>query len=467
MNEAHVDGVSRVSRVSRVGRVSRMSRRRLMAGAAGLAGTAMMAAAGCAAPGSGSEKPAALAGPAQATVLSFNNPLFQEAKDDLVAALAKADPDLKTDIIVFPGQIGEFRLKMLTIYAGGDIPDAQWIHPSITSLSASKKLLRSLDDLARRDRTVPLGEFYPGVLDFFRWKNAAYGLPWYCPGYAFVYNRQLFDRLGVTAPDKQEKDGKWNWDTFVSTLRSLTTGTAGSADRTIGFFTYNMNLDWACATIWRNGGDVFNKEITKCVLNEPPAVEAVQELADLFLKYQVIHYAANSKDFPDGFNSGRIGMRQANKEQTAPARKDLAAATFPLAIAPVYKGKAGRINRMGPLGFGVANNAPHGDAGWRWVRFMAGPEAAAVLMRRKSTLPVRAKYAQLPEYAQSMEAYENRDVWLESVATARAIAQPGNYQDIADLWNKTWADVLAQKAPVKALLDDLVRQVDSMLAQEQ
>jgi ABC-type glycerol-3-phosphate transport system substrate-binding protein len=66
-----------------------------------------------------------------------------------------------------------------------------------------------------------------------------------------------------------------------------------------------------------------------------------------------------------------------------------------------------------------------------------------------------------------MLPYENRDVWLESMATARAIDQPGNYQEIADLWTKTWQDILAQKGTAKALLDDLVRQVNSMLAEDQ
>ncbi len=409
----------------------------------------------------------AQAGPATATVLSFNNPLFQEAKDDIVRALAKADPDLKTDIIVFPGQIAEFRLKMLAIYAGGDVPDAQWIHPSITSLGASKKLTRPLDDLARRDKLAPLGEFYQGVLDYFRWKGQAHGLPWYSPGYAFAYNKQLFGKLGVTPPDQLEKDGKWNWDSFVSTLRSLTTGAPGSPDRTIGFHTYNMNLDWICSTVWRNGGEIFSKDLKKFLLNEPAGVDAIQGVTDLHLKYNAINYGPNTKDFSDGFNSGRIGLRQANKEQTAPARKDLSVATFPLGMAPVNKGKAGRINRMGPLAFGVAQNAPHGDSGWRWVRFMSGPEAAAVLMDKQSTLPVRPKFAQLPEYARSMQPYENRDVWLESQATARAIDQPGNYQEIADLWDKTWQDILAQKGTVKSLLDDLTRQVNAMLAQEQ
>lgn len=448
-----------------------MQRRALLQRAAGalsgVAGLTGLAIAGCAGPGGQGEAPKpSISGPATAKVLTFNNDLFQQARDELVRALADTDSQLKPDITVFPGQIAAFREKMLAIYAGGDVPDAQWVHPSITGLSASKKLLRPLEDLARRDKDTSLADFYQGVLDYFRWRGGTYALPWYSPGYVFAFNRALFAKLGVTPPDQQEKEGKWTWDAFVSTLRGLTTGSPGSQDRTIGFHTYNMNLDWTCASIWRNGGDVFSKDGKRCVLNEPASVEVVEGLADLHLKYRTINYGTNTPDFPGGFNSGRIGLRQLNKEAVAPERNDLSQADFPLGMAPVYKGKAGRINRMGTLGFGVAQGAPNGDAGWRFVRFMGGPHAAAVLMGHKSTLPVRPRFAQLPAFAQSTLPWENKDVWLESQATARAMAQPGSYQDISDLWDAAWKDVLAQKAPVKALLDDMVRQANAVLAQE-
>jgi hypothetical protein len=114
----------------------------------------------------------------------------------------------------------------------------------------------------------------------------------------------------------------------------------------------------------------------------------------------------------------------------------------------------------------MAWGAPNGEAGWRWVRFMGGPQAPAVLMQRKSTLPVRPKFAQVPEHARSTEPWEQPEVWLESQATARALAQPASYFDIASLWDAMWQDVLDQKGPLKALLDDFVRQANALLAQE-
>lgn len=157
-----------------------MGRRRMLRVTAALTGngTLGVALAGCvgsaAAP---AETTAPSSKPETVKVLSFNNPLFQNAKDHLISALGETDPTLKPDVIVFPGQVGEFREKVLTMYAGGDIPDAQWIHPSITSLMAAQNLTRPLDDFAAKDKTIRLADFYQGVLDYFRWNGKAYGLP--------------------------------------------------------------------------------------------------------------------------------------------------------------------------------------------------------------------------------------------------------------------------------------------------
>lgn len=448
--------------------VGGVGRRRLVRGAlVGLTCTATAAAAACALPGSAGEKATNTRAPALAKVLLMANPLFTAVQAELVAAQVEVDPGLKLDLSVFPGQIALFREKLVTIYAGGDAPDVQWVHPSVVSLFGSKKLLRPLDDFARKDRETALSDFYPGVLNYFQWRDVTYGLPWYSPGWVFVFNKELFDRKGIPTPDRLERDGKWSWEGFVSTLRSLTSGTHGTPDRTIGSMSHSMALDWACSWIWRNGGDVFNKDAKRCVINEPAALEAIEGMADLHVRLQVINYGQHLQDFADGFYSGRVGLRQANKETTAPGENDLVKATFPLGMAPVYKGKGGRVNRMGPLGFGMAKAAPNGDSGWRLVRFMAGPRAASILMSHQSTLPIRPSFAQLPEFGKSMLPWENKDVWLESMATARALTQPASYNDIASLWTTTWNDILAQKGTVKSALDDFARRVNGMLALEQ
>jgi hypothetical protein len=65
-----------------------------------------------------------------------------------------------------------------------------------------------------------------------------------------------------------------------------------------------------------------------------------------------------------------------------------------------------------------------------------------------------------------MFPWEKKDIWLDSQATSRALFQPGSYNDIATIWLATWADTLAQKGPVKDLLDDFTNKANAMIAQE-
>ena len=175
------------------------TRRRVLGACSGLlagapAAGVLAGAAGCAGPGGIGERPAVVKGPAVARVLLMSNPVFTAVQTDLVAAQAEVDPGLQLEMSVFPGQIAQFREKLVAIYAGGDVPDAQWVHPSVVSLFGSKNLLRPLEEFARQDRETPLGDFYPGVLTYFRWRETAYALPWYSPGWVLVFNRDLFDR---------------------------------------------------------------------------------------------------------------------------------------------------------------------------------------------------------------------------------------------------------------------------------
>ena len=436
--------------------------RRALARGAWLTG-ASTALAACVPGGRASEAPAAAQGPVTAKILTFNNVIFQTPKDALLAVLPEVDPTLKPDIIVFPGQIGQFRTAALTMYAGGDIPDAQWMHPSITTLMAGRKLVRPIEELAKRDKEN-LKDFYANALEQYAWKGSTYALPWYTTGAAWFFNRQLFERMGVPAPDVQDREGKWNWDGFLSSMRGVTRGLPGDPDRTIGTAAHNANLDWLCAWIWRNGGDVFSKDLKQCVLNQPAAAEAIQGFADLHLKHQVVVYGPHMNDFQGGFQTGRIGLRYAAKSDTSPEEAPFRGIAFPVGTVGTYKGKAGRVNRQAPIAFAAANNAPNGDAGWRWMRFMTSAKAQAVLIARGGTLPIKPGHQQLPEFAKSMQPFENKDVWLESQATARVLQQPTNYDDIATLWNATWTAILGEKGPTKSLLDDFVRQVNSLLA---
>ena len=178
----------------------------------------------------------------------------------------------------------------------------------------------------------------------------------------------------------------------------------------------------------------------------------------------MIAYGPNQADFQDGFFSGRVGLRQANKETTAPGENDLVRATFSLGMAPVYRARAAGSIAWAPWASASPGGAQRRPA-WRLVRFMAGPAPPASSSSARARSP--SDPASRSCRSSAPQCCPGRTGRLAEVpATARALTQPTVYNDVASLWLGAWNDVLAQKGTMKAILDDLVRQVNAMLAQE-
>jgi multiple sugar transport system substrate-binding protein len=92
-----------------------------------------------------------------------------------------------------------------------------------------------------------------------------------------IYNRNLFARFGV--PERREPI---KWDEFVALAIRLT-----RSDDPSGVVWGLANYHWQAA-IWQNGGRVFSDDGTKCTVDSPEAVEAVQWYVDLIRKHRVM-----------------------------------------------------------------------------------------------------------------------------------------------------------------------------------
>jgi ABC-type glycerol-3-phosphate transport system substrate-binding protein len=67
------------------------------------------------------------------------------------------------------------------------------------------------------DPSFPADDFYPGALDHFRWQGGIYGLPAEIRPFLIFYDRELFDRAGVSHPYVG-----WTWDDLAQAAAQLT-----------------------------------------------------------------------------------------------------------------------------------------------------------------------------------------------------------------------------------------------------
>ena len=191
---------------------------------------------------------------------------------------------------------GDFGLKVLELFASGSEPDTFWAEVGLFPGYVHKKMTLSLEQYARRDaKAVQLDDVFPGVLDQARAKGVLYGVPGDGGGPLVIWNAGMLQRAGLPAPGQLNESGQWTVERFLDIAkRSVRKGT-GQPDvwgAEGHFAAYALWLAW----VYGWGGDVFNKEGTAIVLDQPAAVEALQWLQDLSLRQGVSPTASEAAE---------------------------------------------------------------------------------------------------------------------------------------------------------------------------
>jgi multiple sugar transport system substrate-binding protein len=279
-----------MTRSQRVGGASRVSRRWLLAGTAGMAaaGTALSAAA-CSPPGgSGGAAPGgAGASIRPGTTLRLydgvSGTLVEPYNEILAQFTARTGAKVEADPPVSSGVWNEVLLSQVS---GGTAPDV--------SVGYGNELFFFIDNGAATDitqrvaRDVPKADFddwLPSQVQMFKRNGKQYALPKYCGTSAFYYNKTMFNQAGVPFPDD-----KMTWMQYREKLVALTKSD-GATNTTFGL-SHNSAahlgyiMSWM---VWSWGGEVTDpQDDSKCLLDQPPALEALQFWQDLRWKYHVL-----------------------------------------------------------------------------------------------------------------------------------------------------------------------------------
>ncbi len=103
--------------------------------------------------------------------------------------------------------------KLLTAFAGDAMPDVFQLG---TTWVAEFAALGAAEDLAAwTTRTgVPLGDFFPGILDASRVSGRLYAIPWYVDTRVLFYRKDLLARAGVTRPPQ-------TWEAWLAAMQRL------------------------------------------------------------------------------------------------------------------------------------------------------------------------------------------------------------------------------------------------------
>ncbi|MAG37227.1 MAG: hypothetical protein CL878_13415, partial [Dehalococcoidia bacterium] len=259
-----------------------------------------------------------------------------------------------------------------------DVVHLPWWQVDYVPQLVVRGALLGLDPFIRRDR-YDLTDFWPGCLERSTWRGDLYALPTHVDTQLVFYNLKLFTAAGVPAPPSD-----WTWQHLLEAARQLThlqgaTSVYGFAlSHAYGWplgaglevaYDYPATIPW----IWGNGGDVVSADLTRSLVDQPQAQEALEWLVAQRETHAVWPPAAG----PSAealFKAGQLAMLYGPRSFTGDLLVSQPGFAYGLAAAP--RGPVTSANWLfsqSAFHIGAATSVP--DEAWTFLSWWAGEAA--------------------------------------------------------------------------------------------
>jgi len=203
------------------------------------------------------------------------------------------------------------------------------------------------------------------------YEGRAYGFPANVSVDVLWFNKDVFDRLGVPYPTNRP----WTWEEFIPLAQKLTVREDNGRIRHFGlcFDTWVWKL-----FLHQWGGRVYSPDGTRCTLDSPEAIAAMQFTQDLIYRYKVMPSPADEEALAQqgGWGSTSIKFLGSGRIATAIGGR------WWLCTLRDYKGlRLGAVEMPhGPIrrfwGYGkstlVNRNSPRRKEALEFLRYMTG-----------------------------------------------------------------------------------------------
>lgn len=389
---------------------------------------------------------------ARSSAIVWWTPSWGQARaTELARQFEAANPDLKVTIEMTVADGLPTRIQTaLRSGAPPDLIEAQhgWVVPY-----AQAGLLAPLDDVvASADRA----DYLPAALDYDTWDGHLWGAPFRIETHALLYNKRLFREAGLD-PDRPPQ----TWSETLDAARALTRKTAAGRQQygwaITGGGEVGNTLFRVLPMIWANGGSILSDDMTRVVVNERPAVEAVAFYTELLTRH---HVSPPSTVQDDGLADRRlfiaesVAMYQSGQFDIAVIRQENPRLELGVMTLPHPAGKE-TAAALGGWSFIVPKDAPHVEGAKRLARFLSDSARMGFFT---DTFPARTSAMSLPRFADPILA-----PFREMLPHGRRVPPAKNWLSIVQVFFDHLQRVLLSEVTPQAGMDQAARDIRPLL----
>ncbi|WP_416828411.1 ABC transporter substrate-binding protein [Ectobacillus polymachus] len=224
-------------------------------------------------------------------------PDHEKQLDQMIQAFEKKNPNIKVNSELV--SYNDYFTKLQTRIAGGQAPDVFELNYENFVQYASKGTLADLSGFINNDKEFKPDQFNQQAYKAFQYNGKQYGMVESFSNVLTFYNKDLFDKAGVSYPTAD-----WTWNDEVAAAKKLT----DSKNKVWGTYApVTMNEFYKVAA--QNGGQIFDKN-GDVTINSPQNLEALTYMVDKVNKYKISPSPADlSGQTPeDLFKNGKLAI---------------------------------------------------------------------------------------------------------------------------------------------------------------
>ncbi len=336
------------------------------------------------------------------TYMMWGTPEEKTAVFEMLQAFQKENPKIGLRVVHVDSL--NYPDKLQAMMAGGTPPDVFYVHSMRFYNYASKGLLHPLNEFIDAETNFNLGDFYPKLLQAFKFGGDLYGIPKDWTTYVLYYNMNLFDKAGLAYPDKN-----WTWDDLRSAAKKLTIDK--NKDGKIDQYGLIVEIfaDWYYPWLIQNDGGLFDKDGNWIIAkgkNLANNAEAIQFLADLMDKDKVAPGVQNTRQlggqqtFVSGMSAMCIYGRWVQLEF-----KNIKNFKWNYTVLPMRKKRA---TTLVGVALGMSAETKHPDEAWRLIKFLTSYEGEVYTAESGVAVPSRKSVVDSDHYLKASKVIKNQ-----------------------------------------------------------
>ncbi|MFP3387515.1 ABC transporter substrate-binding protein [Brevibacillus sp. SIMBA_040] len=386
-----------------------------------------------------------------------SDPPTKKKMEEIIAKFEASHPNIKIKTETAPYE--DFYQKLTTQIAAGTAPDIWQSDGTKVFGFAQRGAIRDITEYVTKE----INKDEVNGLEFNKDAEGKYwGVPQGIQVGALFYNKDLFDKAGVSYPTAD-----WTWDDLKAAAAKLTLDANGKNADDPAFdknsvkqfgFTFFGSSRGAFNILKAYGGGVLDPTMTKSIIHSPENKKAVEWMAD-GMKRRLFPNPADLKAFQSNFKVFLSGASAMQIDIYA-ATTAMNGAELNYDVAPLPKGPDGK--RFAPV---IANswvinkkaNEQKVKAAQEWITYWTTSDEAQVEWTQVGeAIPVKKSVANSDKFLTNNTKPENKKVFLDSLEFAGTIDTNAVFAE----WVKVFTDNLSELFMDKYGVDEYISKTD-------